>query len=888
MKKRLLAALLAALLLISAAPSALAEQNASGVRKIADERQFTAFLAACARESYSKEQRFVLLNDLDLSGLSYAPAPYFAGELDGGGHTIRGLAVTATGSRQGLFRELGESAVLRDLTVEGSVLPDGTREDIGGLVGLNAGTIENCSFRGEVRGVNNVGGLVGRNRGSVTRCGFSGTVCGEHQVGGVVGRNEGVVQSCRSDAAVNAEEITPSGEKRFDLATLSQEDFTDIVNLGGVAGENTGVLYACTAAGSVGWHYTGYNVGGVVGKNSGYLESCVSSASVEGRRDVGGIAGQSIPYAAWELSEGKLQELSRAIGGLSYQLSLMTQKLSDTTDETLAALGGMRADSQNAMDAVVQLLRENAAQSADYLSGITVDPATGELILPPGGIGTADTSALTGALGNLFAHTQALSAALDGTVGETAEDIKRAAAQVSYIFNLLFAVVSDVSAGDLISQRDLSLEEAYEHNEGAIAGCKNSGAVRAETGAGGVVGTIAFELSFDMEDQLAGSDFLPTQAEHLLFAAVRGCENSGAVSARGDRAGGIVGRLDVGAVVDCVSRGAVSSQTGDYVGGVAGEAKGSLARCWARAALEGGKYVGGVAGWAKDLQDCRALTHIARAQEYAGAVAGWATGTVSGNLYAESSPEGVDGVSRIGQCEALGRKAFLALDGAPEDFDRVQVRFLGEDGVLLEERALSFGEEITEAPAVESRGGAAWIWDSAESAAVYSDLTLEGAYLARVSTISSGEEPPLFLVEGDFFTGQRLTAEPYDAAPAEGEHHGGWTLRVEDYDAPLTVRMRSEGGESVYLPADGAWQKADSRWDGRYLVFSLENGGSFAVMAESESRSPLLFTALIGAALLCVLLLVRALVRRRRRSAAAQPAEAADPVPSDGAGEDKT
>ena len=41
--------------------------------------------------------------------------------------------------------------------------------------------------------------------------------------------------------------------------------------------------------------------------------------------------------------------------------------------------------------------------------------------------------------------------------------------------------------------------------------------------AGGIVGTIAFELDFDMEDRLHASDFLVSDARRYLFAAVRGC-----------------------------------------------------------------------------------------------------------------------------------------------------------------------------------------------------------------------------------------------------------------------------------------------------------------------------------------------------------------------------
>ena len=873
--KRFFCALLAALMLLSLSPAALAAEDgtagtaASDVveRKISSARELARFARACARESYSYGVRFVLTEDIDLSesGVAIESAGYFAGEFDGGGHTIRGLAITAAGSRLGLFRQIAPNASVHDLNVEGSVLPTGTRTEIGGIAGLNEGTIRNCSFTGEVRGVQDVGGVAGKNTGTMSGCRFSGTAAGEHQVGGVIGTNAGVVFSCENTGAVNNEEIIPGSERRFDLSALSQEDFVDLSNIGGVAGENTGALRFCRCSGDVGYPYTGYNVGGIVGKNSGFVDNCRFSGAVEGRRDVGGVVGQSIPYAAWELSEGKLEELARAVTALSGMLSETAKRFDDVSDGVADALRSMNGSSSQALSAISQLLTASADQTSHYLDGISVDPETGEITLPDVDFAAADTSALTAALNNLFAQSAALNGAMEGVLGDTTEDMKNITGQMGYVFNLLFSLVSDISAGDLISRRDLSLEEAYDHDEGAIAKCENRGSVHGEANVGGIVGTIAFELSFDMEDTLGSADFLPTEAEQILFSAVRACENRGRVESRGDCAGGIAGRMDVGAVVDCVSVGAVSSQNGDYVGGVAGVSQGSLSRCWSRCSLAGGKYIGGIAGSGRSIADCRAWTHIGRGTEYRGAVAGWADGEVSGNLYADSWPEGVDGVSRIGQAEALTRTELLALEGVPAELETVTVRFL-VDGEAVRTLRVPFGGAADSLPAVENRGSSYWVWDSVDLEHVYADTDVTGRYLAPAHTLSSGEELPRFLVEGEFYEGQSLEVLHFTASDESGGTLAGYTLLVDGFEGTLTVRMRSENGAAILVRgADGSYAEVPGEWDGRYLVFALENGGSFAV-SQQPGRPDLRLFALIGGGTLLVLLIVARAASKRRRS----------------------
>lgn len=870
--KRFFALLLAALVILSLTPAALAapsaeeltEEDAVVRRTISTAEQFAAFTHACARESYSYGVLFVLTADIDLSGTDAECVPYFAGEFDGGGHSVSGFSCERAGSRLGLFRQIGPEASVHDLSVSGGVFAAGTGEDVGGLCGLNEGSIKNCSFSGEVRGIDNVGGLIGRNTGTATLCSFDGLVCGEHQVGGVVGKNVGVLFNCESLGNVNTEEITPSGERRFDLAVLSQDDFVDLSNIGGVAGENTGMLRFCRGKGAVGYPHAGYNVGGVAGKNSGLVDNCRNEGPVEGRRDVGGVVGQSIPYAAWELSEGTLKELEKAITAMSYQLSSASRKLGESSEDLSEILQRMGALSTQSTSAITQLLTAAAGQTSHYLAGITVDPATGEITLPNVDYSAADTSALTAALGGLFAQAQTLSGAMEGRIGTATDDLRAILGQTNYIFSLISALMGELGQGDLLSSRDLSLDEAYDHDEGAVARCENRGAVRAEQNAGGVVGCVAFELEFDMEDSLGSADFLPTHAERLLFAVVRDCRSDGSVESRGDCAGGIVGRMDVGAAVDCVATGSILSQTGNYVGGVAGRSGGTLARCAARAELSGGRYVGGVAGLGADVADCRALSHIARAEEYAGALAGWCEGTVSGNYYSGGAPEGVDGVARMGQADPLTRAELLALGELPKDFETVTLRFYVEDE-LVRTLSVPFGGAVESLPSVESRDGAAWVWEDFDAAAVYCDTDVRGSYLEPRKTISSGEEFPLFLVEGEFYADQTLEVLPFDGAPEEGERLGGYTLSVAGYEGVLTVRMRSDGGAAVVAPGpDGGWRALESEWDGRYLVFGLPNGGSFALIARPERPDTLLYAAAGGAALLALLLSGRAVLRRRK------------------------
>ena len=102
---------------------------------ISTPEELLALAEACRLDTYSEALTVTLAADIDLSGMDVAPIPVFAGIFDGGGHCITGLQLAKQGSVQGLFRYLTKTAVVRNLTIEVQIVPEGSRGSVGGIAG---------------------------------------------------------------------------------------------------------------------------------------------------------------------------------------------------------------------------------------------------------------------------------------------------------------------------------------------------------------------------------------------------------------------------------------------------------------------------------------------------------------------------------------------------------------------------------------------------------------------------------------------------------------------------------------------------------------------------------------------------------------------------------
>ena len=376
---KLPALLLAAWLLVSLTVPAWA---ADGEITISSVEDLTAFAEHCSLDTWSQGKTVHLTADLDLTGTDFTPIPTFGGTLLGNGHTISGLSLTASGSRQGLFRHIQPGGVVSDLKAAGSVLPGGSRSNVGGIAGVNEGTLQNCSFRGLVKGDAAVGGVVGWNKstGQVNGCSMVGAVAGQSATGGVAGKNEGVLLKCRSSASVNTSEA-PASLQLDDLSDLDPtvlgdwtakntgDDTDDLLNshtdTGGIVGYSSGVVQSCTNIGTVGYPHVGYNVGGIAGRQTGYLSGCVNSGVVHGRKDVGGIAGQAEPYLVLDPGSDALKRLRTELDTLDSLINRALDDAGQTGDDLSARLTAMGQSTDSARDSSKRLLDH----TSDFIDG---------------------------------------------------------------------------------------------------------------------------------------------------------------------------------------------------------------------------------------------------------------------------------------------------------------------------------------------------------------------------------------------------------------------------------------------------------------------------------------------------------------------------------------
>lgn len=338
-----------------------------------------AFSRNCWLDTWSWNKKVYLTEDLDLTGSGFVSIPTFGGYFDGQEHTIKGLSVRDAVSYTGLFCYTQRTAVIANLNVQGVVRPSGKQMVVGGIVGDNSGIIINCNFNGLIEGNDYVGGITGFNEisGILIDCTNSAKITGAHYTGGIAGDNMGNIVGCINEADVN----TSNEDKEKSLEDINLEQYSfgfmdsgdsneqnekqaainnNTIDSGGIAGLSTGIIQFCVNKGTIGYEHVGYNIGGIVGRQSGYVYACENTGTVYGRKDVGGIAGQTEPYIAIDLTKD-----------IVYQLSENIDKMHDLTALMLEDAGAESDTISNRLS-IIQDFAGKALDDTSYLADRTV------------------------------------------------------------------------------------------------------------------------------------------------------------------------------------------------------------------------------------------------------------------------------------------------------------------------------------------------------------------------------------------------------------------------------------------------------------------------------------------------------------------------------------
>ena len=344
------------------------------ILEISTTEEFLAFAGQCYMDSWSAGKWVVLKQDIDLTGTDFETIPIFCGTFDGGGHTVSGFSNVGDGYVEGFFRYIGMQGEVKNLKLRGMVQGTESDECMGGICGVNYGTIRDCSFEGTMKGVNTVGGIAGSNEGTgvITHCTVRGHISGYDRTGGVAGLNHGTITGCQNDSDINddSEWVETDDERgpEFFQSVSGTDPDVDLfsgVDTGGIAGYSDGVIVSCTNTGRIGYEHTGYNIGGVVGRHAGTVLLCTNRGDVFGRKDVGGIVGQMEPYIEVDEAESLRHAVDKLHDLINRTLNHLQEGKDIVKEDTdrLTAHGDAARDSGHALaDQLTDFLDANTEQ----------------------------------------------------------------------------------------------------------------------------------------------------------------------------------------------------------------------------------------------------------------------------------------------------------------------------------------------------------------------------------------------------------------------------------------------------------------------------------------------------------------------------------------------
>lgn len=896
--RHLAAALLAALMLLACLPVTQADAAGNTIH-ISSEAELRDLAASCALDTWSRDKNVVLDSDLTLADPSFLPIPTFGGRFDGQGHTIHNVSITDSLSPAGLFGVVQAGGSVRSLHVVGTVTPSGDGRSVGGIAGENNGIIEKCSFTGTVSGQVYVGGIAGHTgaSGSILACETRGAVIGDSMTGGITGYNEGLLADCTNSACVNVESTDP----RLDLEDLDLTLTPDLSKLGqanagasaadtgGIAGYSVGTLSDCVNHGAVGYQHIGYNTGGVAGRSCGQLLRCRNDGSIAGRKDVGGVVGQIEPYIQVDASPTYLSELNRQL----YELKSLTDQAANDAQDGAGDVSG-RLNDMN-----------------DYLKDALSDPQD-------------PLAAITG----FGSRLKDLNNSASGSVDTVADDLRDINSKFNEVSNTVLAAISAASdPASVIS--DGSQGNIDKITLGKTSACTNSGTVSGDVNTGGIAGSIAIEYELDPEDDVSADLDGEYRRQYEYRAVVQQCANTGAVSAKRSNTGGIAGRMDLGLIISCESYGSVESDSGSYVGGIAGLTAATVRSSYAKCTLSGKKYVGGIVGSgvaeksdgsASTVTGCWSLVDITGCQQYEGAVSGADTGTFTDNYFVSDTLAGINRQSFAGRAEPVSFDTLAAAEGMPGGMTTFTLSFVS-DGKVLTSRTFSYGASFDSSvyPPLPEKDGIYAHWDRTDLHDLHLDTVVTAVYDALLPTLSSEQTRedgrPVILAGGDFNDGDTMAATALTLTPEEfhaadgslADRAANWFSYLKDGQLPpLTVNRRVAEQWRVSLPDDGqethtlrylpsqdashlrlyvndggGWQAVSYDTVGSYLSFTA--GGAspeFAVVTTASVWWPLAAAIAVCVAIVLAILLGRRHCRRRKAAAVSAPETAENAVES--------
>lgn len=430
--------------------------------------------------------------------------------------------------------------------------------------------------------------------------------------------------------------------------------------------------------------------------------------------------------------------------------------------------------------------------------------------------------------------------------------------------------------------------------DATVADCSNFGSVRGDINTGGIAGTMAEEYDFDLEGDVTGVKDSSVNSTYRTKCVLRNNKNKADVRGKKSYVGGVCGLHEIGTILRCSDFSKVSSESGDYVGGIAGRSYATIRQSYEKGILSGQSYIGGICGNGADITDCVAMPNITEGTNFTGAVAGYVDegAKIKRNVFVSSTLAGLDRISRTGVAEPVEYRDLLAMDGLPGEYSLMRVDYIVDDIVVssVEKRV---GEEIypEEVPLDEViirnpdddntyedkvvLDDDQYIeWDFDEAKVIYEDTEINGEIVRYASSLASEQvrsnKQSVFLVDGVFKKNDELTVTVIgDGADGQEEY----VLTIPD-DGAMSHRVRylmpdEAENVTVMLGNGGSYEEVECDAFGKYITFNASGNEVVVRVIEEEKghEGKLWIPIAAGAGAAVAAGVITAVAVRRRKAA---------------------
>ncbi len=466
------------------------------------------------------------------------------------------------------------------------------------------------------------------------------------------------------------------------------------------------------------------------------------------------------------------------------------------------------------------------------------------------------------------------------TMSEDIRQVCNQAQKVSQLIVTLAETIRDDTDADLSDFiEDTSDLDTDKTTLGKISDCKNFAEIQGDRNVGGIIGTMAVDYDLDPEDDISGT--ISHNKTYETKAVLQRCVNNSSVTAKKDCSGGCIGRMDLGTVISCENYGSIKSDSGSYVGGIAGTSSSIIRKSFVKCSLYGKTDVGGIAGNADTLTDCASIIKIYNAQEKFGAIAGdtdeISSEKLSGNFYLDTGFAAIDGISYAGIAESTDYKKLCAIKNVPAAFKTFRLTFMADD-TRVAEFDFYFGDNLSKdtLPAIPEKDGYYAEWEEYDTTGRISDLTVNAIYKPWINILESndGKTPSTALAEGIFKDDAVLNVKECTAALPQINKRfqtaEAWEISLENTDltpeSSFSLRLFCKNGKNaaVYALNNGAWEKVPYETNGNYLIVTMT--GTSASFCIVYGIIPLMYAITAAAAVLIIAVVAVLAITRHRKN----------------------